>query len=450
MTILFAIVMLGVLIFVHELGHFIFAKAMGVGVLKFSLGFGPKIVGRKIGETEYMLSAFPLGGYVKMLGEDTEEVLTEEENQKAFHKQTLGKRALIVLAGPIFNILLAYVVFTAFLSFRVPVTVPNLEVLLPVVQDVIPGSPADDAGLKAGDKIIEVDGEHINVMNEFQKIVSENKDHGIKVLIKRGDETVTVPIRPEQVTIKVGDSRMETVWTGIEQDFFPVIGNVRYNSPASRSGILNGDKVLAVDGTPVRTWFDMVNIIQVNPGRSILISVERNGQVLEMPVTPEEEERTIDGEKKVIGLIGVEHAGSSNLITSESVPEAVYKGAIATYQWSAVVFDTIAYLIRGKISYKTVGGPITIVRESGKAAAFGVLAYLMFMAVISIHLGILNLLPIPILDGGHLLLFLIQGIKGNPLNEKAVNVVNRIGLAFLLALMVLAFYNDIVRLLTGK
>jgi len=362
MTILSAIVMLGILIFVHELGHFIFAKIMGVGVLKFSLGFGPKIVGRKIGETEYMVSAVPLGGYVKMIGEEIGDEISEQDKDRAFQVQPIWKRALIVFAGPFFNVLLAYLVYTSVLAAQVPINIPNVSSFMPVVGQVVEGTPAADAGISPGDRIVK-------------------------------------------------------------------IGNVS-----------------------IDTWFNLVDEFRKNPGKELSVTIKRDGEIIEKTITPKSVEVEEDGKKVTIGQIGILKAKGElfDSIESQSFGEAVYKGGVATYKMAFFIYDSIGLIFSGQVSLKNVGGPVTIVKESGKAAALGILPYFLFMALFSVNLGILNLLPIPVLDGGHLLLFALEGIKGGPLNEKAVNVVNRIGLAFLLALMVLAFYNDIVRLLTGK
>ncbi len=347
----------------HELGHFLVAKASGVKVLKFSLGFGPKVVGRRIGETEYMLSAIPLGGYVKMLGEEPGEELAAAEKERAFNQQSVLKRILIVLAGPMFNIFLTYAIFTAVLSAGLPVNVPVLGNILPVVDEVEAGYPAAEAGLRPGDVIVKIDGVRVD------------------------------------------------------------------------------------------TWFDMVNVVVKNPGRALDFVVKRDGELLTLRITPRSvEEVDPEGKKVLIGRIGVKKLGGGFFepIQSDSLLDAPAKGAVATYKMGFFVIDSLEMLITRKVSLKNISGPVTILQESGKAASAGPVAYFMFMALLSVNLGVLNLLPVPILDGGHIVMFLIEGIKGGPLNERTVAITQRIGLALILLLMAFALYNDFVRLFSAN
>jgi regulator of sigma E protease len=363
LTFLWALVLLGVLIFVHELGHFIFAKLLGVKVLKFSMGFGPRIMGFKSKETEYIISALPFGGYVKMLGEEPGEMLTEEEKAISFSGQRIWKRALIAVAGPSFNVLLAYVIFVLFLSIGLPVNIPKLENITPKIGMVLPGSPAERAGIKPGDEVVEI------------------------------------------------------------------------------------------DGRPVVTWFDLISVVSEKSGKPLNIKVKRDSTIVSMTVTPESvKEKTPEGQVITIGRIGVQKAGNGmpfHSITAQNPATALFRGIEATYRWCWFIGDTIVQLLSGAFSAKTVGGPIAIVQESGRAAALGILSYLMFMAIISANLAILNLLPIPILDGGHLLFLGIEAVRGKPLSEQTQGMLQRIGLAILLGIMIFALQNDIMRLIRG-
>ncbi len=332
-------------------------------MLKFSLGFGPKIIGRRIGETEYMVSAIPLGGYVKMLGEEAGEELEEPERERAFNNQSVLKRMLIVFAGPLFNVLLTFVIFTSVLLSGFPVNVPVLNNILPVIDEVQEGFPAVDAGLRAGD-----------------------------------------------IVVKINDVEIDT-------------------------------------------WFDMVNIVVRNPGKPLDFVVKRDGELLDVRITPLSVEETgPGGEKVTIGRIGVRKLGGGffESIESESVLDAPIKGAVATYKMGFFVLDSVRMLMTRKVSLKNISGPVTILQESGKAASAGLLPYFMFMALLSVNLGILNLLPIPILDGGHLVLFMVEGLRGKPLSERTIAVAQKIGLALIVLLMVFALYNDLARLISPK
>lgn len=353
MTLIYALILLGILIFVHELGHFIVAKIMGVKVLKFSLGFGPKVIGKRVGETEYLISSFPLGGYVKMLGEDGIEEVSEEERPRAYNYQPVWKRFLIVFSGPLFNLLFASLLF-------ILIFMTGFPVLLPQVGEVMP------------------------------------------------------------------------------------------DTPASISGLLKGDTVTEINGRSISRWDEMTEIIHRSPGRELIIKINRGGQVMTLHITPEKKEVSdIFGEKREVGLIGIKPLGSTK-VTRESLPGAISEGLRRTWDISVLTVLSIVKLIQRIIPAETIGGPILIFQMAGQEAAHGPLSFFTFMAVISINLGILNLLPIPILDGGHILFHLIEAIRRKPLSEKVILVAQRLGLAIILTLMVFAFYNDIMRLLTGK
>ncbi|MEW6583993.1 MAG: RIP metalloprotease RseP [Nitrospirota bacterium] len=353
MSVLSAIVLLGIIIFVHELGHFIFAKLLGVRVLKFSLGFGPRVVGKKIGDTEYLLSAIPFGGYVKPLGEQPGEELAEEDKPFAFNYQPVWKRFLIVFAGPFFNVVSAAVIF--FFTFM----------------------------------------------------------SGLPVLL-------------------------------------PEVGSVVEKSPAEKAGILKGDKIIGIEEIKVRQWDEMTKIIHENPGKPLMVTIDRNGKVFNISVTPEKKQVTdIFGEGKEIGLIGIKPSGAS-IVKRESVPDAFRDSILRTWDISALTIVSIVKLIQRAIPFETIGGPIMIVQMAGEQAAQGALNFFVFMAIININLGVLNLLPIPILDGGHILFLGIEAIRRKPVSEKVISVSQKIGLAVLLTLIAFVMYNDVIRLITGK
>lgn len=358
MTLVWAIVLFGLLIFFHELGHFILAKLVGVKVLKFSIGFGPRIVSKKIGETEYLLSAFPLGGYVKPLGEDAEDEIEEEEKPRAFNFQPVWKRAAIVLAGPVFNLVLAFIIFFVFLSVKMPVAIPELDSITTTIENVMEDSPAMKAGLEADDTII------------------------------------------------------------------------------------------SIDGSSVADWNEMADVFSRNPGNELSLEVKRGDNIIRLKVTPEAvESRGPDGEDLTVGRIGVSKKMDAKVIESGSLWDAPFKAVQAVYGWSILTIEVIIKLLSGAVSAKQIGGPILIVDAAAKAAEVGLFTYFNFIAIISINLAVLNLLPVPVLDGGHLLFFLIEALRGRPLSDKIMGVANKVGLTLLLLLITFVFYNDIVRII---
>ncbi|HHZ83013.1 MAG TPA: RIP metalloprotease RseP [Nitrospirales bacterium] len=352
------ILVLGVLIFFHELGHFLVARWAGVGVLKFSLGFGPKLWSWKGEETEYMVCAVPLGGYVKMLGEEDGEEVAEEDKARSFEKQSLSRRTAIVAAGPIANFLLAYVIFTGVLAMGLPLYVPQFESLMPTVDSVVEDSPAERGGLQPADKII------------------------------------------------------------------------------------------AIDGARIDTWHEMTEIVVESPERELAVDVERAGGVVSLLVTPRSvEAESQDGEPIIIGQIGITKDPGDVAIQSASPVHAIVDGAVATWRWAELMVIGIVKIVQGELSSKNIGGPILIADMSAQAASQGILNITLFIALISINLGIVNLLPVPVLDGGHLMFFAIEGIRGRPVEERGREIAHQIGLFLLLSLMTFAFYNDIMRYL---
>lgn len=371
MDIAIAILVLGALIVVHEFGHFIVAKKSGVGVLKFSVGFGPKLFGRTVNGTEYVISAIPLGGFVKMVGEDPD---AEEpvDPRISFSHQALWKRAAIVTAGPAFNLLFAFLVFAGvFLSYgaRIPSEVAKIG-------GIVDGKPASRA--------------------EF---------------------------------LQCSDVRAcSTEW--------------------SESGLLPNDVVVRVDSKQVGTWEELADEIRNSGGREVELLVERQGQLLALRVTPESEpDRNLFGEDQgQVYRIGIERGLDQEEV---GLIGAVTMGAKQTLWWSETVVLGLVKAVQGKISAKDIGGPILIVQAASEQAKNGFETLLHFMAVISINLGILNLLPIPILDGGHLLFITLESVMRRPLDTRHREIAQQVGLVILLCLMAFAFYNDIGRVIQG-
>ena len=348
-TIIATIIVLGVLIFVHELGHFLAAKLSRVGVLTFSLGFGPKLFGKKVGETQYQVSAVPLGGYVKMIGEEPGEKLPPELLPKSFSAQPVGRRLGIVFAGPFFNFLFAVVAFTV--AFVV-----GLPSLLPEVGEVTPDFPAYQAGLQPGDRILEV------------------------------------------------------------------------------------------NGSPVKRWEDLAKVIHESSDRPLQLKVEREQKALAVSVTPQvSTQKNLFGDDVRVGLIGIKPSGNTFIERADPFT-AVYRAVLQSWRVTELTVLSIYKIIEGKISAKTIGGPILIAQLAGQQAKAGILSLVIFMAVISINLVILNILPIPVLDGWHILIFLLEAVIGRPVSLKIRERAQQIGVFIIIFIMLLVFYNDITRI----
>jgi regulator of sigma E protease len=444
MMLIYAAVLLGILIFVHELGHFLFAKSLGIKVLKFSLGFGPKLFGKQYGETEYLVSALPLGGYVKMLGEEPGEELDEAEKERAYNNQPIWKRFLVVFSGPFFNLFFAVVIFVLIFLSGIPVQKPD-------VGKITENSPAARAGLMTGDRIIEINGTPVLSWDEIDASVRQDMGGPVSLKIRRAGETLDVSVTPEKKAAKTIFGESKESWDiGISPLIYPIVGRVMKGTPAEKAGILEGDRIIDIGGTELKTWEDMTSIIHANPGKELRFKIMRNDQMMEFLISPEKKtEKTADGREKEIGLIGISPA-PNDFVRKFGPVKALSMGVRKTGEISVLTIVSIVKLIQKVIPAETIGGPILIFQMAGQQASHGAMPFFSFMAIISINLGVLNLLPIPVLDGGHILFLGIEAIRRKPLSEKVIMMSQKIGLALLLSLMAFAFYNDIVRLLTGK
>ncbi len=346
------LILLGVLVFVHELGHFLVAKRLGIRVLRFSLGFGPRLFGWRRGETEYLVSAIPLGGYVKLFGEDPEEATAPGDRERSFSQRPVLHRVATVIAGPAMNFVLAAVLFALLSLFGTPV-------------------------------------------------------------------------------------------------LQPVVGAVSPDMPAAEVGLRQGDRITAIDGEPVASWDEMAERIAESGGRELELTVERDGQTLLLRVRPVlRETRNLLGEAIRKPLIGISPAGEVS-VERNPVWKAPWIGVRETVRWTGMTFEVLAKMVLGRVSPRTLGGPIAIAQMAGETAQAGVVSFLFLMAVLSVNLAVLNLLPIPILDGGHLVFFAIEAVRGRPVSVKHREFAQQVGLMILLALMAYVMYNDITRIVTG-
>ncbi len=430
---------LAALIFVHELGHFLIARKCGVTVEKFSIGFGPKIFGFKPGDTEYQIAAIPLGGYVKMKGEDPGEELAD--TQGSFSAAPVHQRLAIAFAGPMFNFLFAVLIYIVVFMVGLPTKGTS-------VGKVHDHSPAQEAGLKTGDRIIEIDGRKILYWNQLLKTVHKAPGKKMDFVIERDSQTIfSVPITPKAGKVSNMFGEKESVGLiGIES-LERKIHSVKEDSPAGRAGFQKGDDILAIDGAEVRGFSDLKTAALDKPGQELTFRILRNGEELELKLTPEPKtSKNIQGEDIEYGYLGFRITGDT-VIEQYPLLGAVRRGLEESWRIVSLIAISIQKLISGDISPKNIGGPILIFQVYGLQAEQGLNDFIMLTALLSINLGILNLLPIPILDGGHIFFFLIEILKGKPVSEKNRERAAQVGLFMLLSLMIFAFYNDIMRVI---
>jgi regulator of sigma E protease len=438
------LVVLGVLVAFHELGHFLAARWVGVKVLKFSLGFGPKLFGRKMGETEYLLSAIPLGGYVKLYGEDEAEATTQEDRARSFAHQGLWGKVLIVAAGPGFNFILAYFIFAGWLATGAPLFVPTFQDLTPDIEAMVPGSPADTAGIQIGDRVSRVNGRDISTRTELFDAVAKSNGQALTLEIKRGEQIKTLAVTPTTAPGPQASAQEPGYYLGVEETP-PLVTSVMQNSPAAKAGLQTGDHVVNIKGQTIHTWSQMTGIVKENPNRQLQVEVLREGHRVSLTVTPSAEKAMVNGQSIEVGKIGISGPGRS-IMRSSTPLLSLYDGLGATWGWTELTVIGLYKMVVGDISSKNIGGPLTIANISGEAAAQGASSVVFLIAILSINLGVLNLLPIPILDGGHLLFFLIEGILRKPLGERQREIAQQAGLVLLVGVMIFAFWNDLERI----
>jgi regulator of sigma E protease len=430
--VIYFVILLGILIFVHEFGHFIIAKKSGVGVLKFSLGFGPRIIGKKIGETEYQISAIPLGGYVKIIGENPEEEVSEEDRERSFSRKPIPTRMAIIGFGPLMNVLLSSVLFclVALIGFKIPAFMEDR----PRVGWIEPDSPAQRAGLLQGDLIVSVNDRKVSNWEEVNFVVATNPKARLRLDIEREGVIVVKELVPEEGKL------FGRGYVGLQPEWPPIIKEVSEDDPADLAGLKAGDVVLAIDGQEMQHWIQMAMTIWDSPEKTLTFTIKRGEGILTFPIKPRGKE--IDG--KTIGLIGI--SNPREMVSKQYGPlGAIVWGGRETLKRTKDIVTSIWKLIVGKISHRAIGGPILIFQATGAAAKLGLTEFMRFMASLSIMLAIVNILPIPILDGGHLLFLGIEAIRRKPIGARAREFAYRVGLVFIIMLMLFVFYNDIAR-----
>jgi regulator of sigma E protease len=443
-TLLMFVVAIGVLITVHEYGHFWVARRVGVKVLKFSVGFGPALLSRRGKDgVEYVLAALPLGGYVKMAGEapGEESDLPPEERHRAYNNKPVPQRMAVASAGPIMNFLFAAVVF-------VVVYLIGVQGLAPRVGFVAPDSPAAVAELRQGDEIQAVNGQAVQSWNEVRLALMNAAIDGEAVTLRVGDGGSDREVRLDLAGAGGGDMQSgflyERVGLGAYQ---PVsVAEVVADSPAAQAGLQSGDHIVAVDGEAIGSWRRFLEVVRSHPGQAMQLVVERDGERRNLEVVPE---AVTGAEGQEMGRIGMRPAPipESLQVTVRYGPiGAIGQGLAKTGELLWLTIEMLGRMVTGSVSSDNLGGPIAIAQFAGQSAEAGLVPFLWFLGMISLSLGFLNLLPIPVLDGGHLLFQAIEGLRGRPLSEETMMRWQQVGVMVLLAVMAFAFYNDIQRL----
>lgn len=446
-TVVAFVVVIGVLILIHELGHFIVARLAGVGVERFSIGFGPVLARWRGSQTEYCLSAIPMGGYVKMMGEENPlegggGTFTFDP-AKAFALKPLWVRFLIVFAGPGMNFVLAAVIFCVVLA-----TVGR-PVWPAVVGRVAEGSPAAAAGLRTDDVVVAASGRPVSYWEDLDRAVAGSGGRPLVLHVRRGSSEETMTVRPRRTTVRdpIFRDAVEAWDIGAGPKLTPQIGAVIPESAASQAALQAGDQVLAVAGEPVFTPEELMLAIRKRPGQTFEITVERDGRTLHLPVTPSVvKDKGPTGQEVEVGRIGVSIVTRTVRSEPYSPPAAVWNGLVKTWDMTALTAKGFWKIVTRQISWANLGGPLQIASETGRQAHEGVGPLALFTAIISVNLAVLNLLPVPMLDGGHLFFFVIEAVRGRPLSLRKRELAQQVGFVLLMLIMVLALYNDLVRI----
>ena len=418
---------LGVLIFVHELGHFLMARRIGVRVLKFSLGFGPRLIGFQRGDTEYCVSVVPLGGYVKMAGENVDDPRTGRDDE--FLSKSKWQRFQVLVMGPTMNIVLAIVLMSIVLMQGAEI--PAFQAQPPVVGAVEAGSPAAGAGLQAGDRIVSVAGREVDTWEEFFVAIGTRANRETSLVLLNGGQERTVTVTPTPYT------RFELGNIGVLPNVHPQVRSVMPGDPADRAGLNAGDVVLAVDGAPMTFTRQLSEAIAKKPETPLVLTIRRNGAPQDVRITPVRKGST--------GWIGIGISDETTLIHPGPL-EAIGLSFRRNYEFAGLIFQTVWGLITREASPRQLMGPLAIAQLSGESAQAGWLALFTLMASISLNLGLLNLLPIPVLDGGHIFIMALEGVTRRDFSTRVKEKMFMAGFVLLMMLMVTVIYNDLTRI----
>ncbi len=442
-----AILLLGPLIAIHEFGHYFVARKLGVKVLVYSIGFGPTILkwtSKKSG-IQYQLSALPLGGYVKMLDE-REENVAEADLPYAFNRQPPWKRIAIVAAGPLINLIFAILLF--WILF-----LPAQEQLNTRVGKVLADTPAAAAQMQVGDKITAIDGTPVTTWEKlnFALVDRVGETGKIQVQAERAGEIKTFSLPIQNFLNDQSQSPLDVLgFTPYRPQIPAIVSKLSEDGAAIRQGMQVGDQIIAIDGVKMNDWYDVVQVVQASPEKLLKVDVLRNNQVVQLQVMPQGKR---DNMGNVSGVLGVQSDPGKIVIPEDykqtiqySPSEALFMAVDKTGQLSSMILNSIVKMVRGLIGLDNLSGPITIAKVAGQSAEMGWQTFISFMALMSVSLGILNLLPIPMLDGGHLVYYFIELIRGKPVSEQIQLVGLKIGMVLLGSMMLLALFNDIMRL----
>ena len=452
-TIVAFVIALGCLIVVHEFGHYVVARACGVKVLRFSVGFGKAIWSRRLGRdaTEWVIAAFPLGGYVKMLDE-REGMVAAPDLPRAFNRKSVWRRIAIVIAGPAANFILAIVLYwILFVS-----GVPGMK---PVIGAPPSGTPAAAAGFSAGDTLLKIGDEVVPTWQEARWVLLQHA-------VERKSKPLKMEVRGAEGDIRLLQLDLSHLTAAdLDRDFLrglglarhqppisPVIGEVVSGGAAESAGLKAGDEIVGIDGERIERWQQVVTRVRGHPGKTLVMEIRRDGRLMpSIAVTPA---TVVEGTQE-FGRIGaaprIDQAAFSDLMVEVryGTIEALKRALVKTWDTTSFSLQMLGKMIIGEVSLKNLSGPITIADYAGQSAQSGLASYLLFLALISISLGVLNLLPIPLLDGGHLLYYTVEVLKGTPVSDRAMEVGQHVGIALLFVLMAFALYNDINRLISG-
>jgi len=449
-TIAAFVIALGALVIVHEYGHYLVARLCGIKVLRFSIGFGFPLWKRRFGrdQTEWVVAAVPLGGYVKMLDEREGEVAPQELD-RAFNRQSVWRRYAVVIAGPLANFLLAILLY--WLLFM-----HGVQEARPIVDLPPPNTPAASAGFVRGEIIRAVNGEPVASWSDVRwrmlQLALERQQVKVEVINRNNQlNWRTLDLSRFDAEQLEGDTLALVGLRLFRPEIKPVIGQVVSGSVAEQAGLQAGDQIVAADGQAIASWNELVQLVRSHPGRELRLAYQRGNERRELVLVPE----TVQQDGSAVGRIGagaqLDQQALDGLVTvvRYGAASALTKAMQKTWDTSVFSLRMLGRMLVGQVSWKNLSGPVTIADYAGQSAQLGLVAYLNFLALISISLGVLNLLPIPLLDGGHLMYYTVEICKGSPVSDRIMEIGQKLGLTLLLVLMAFAFYNDINRLISG-